>query len=227
MTTLDDTTTSLTTRHSLHAVAEHVLSAALHAETGRIGLRQTAGGFGTPVFERHGRPRQIVVDGTDIEVRDGAQVRRAPITTLRAAGNLIEIDPGAPVDVYTPTTPLDLDAVLGTDDRHAKVLADWFALVDAALAHLRRAVDGDEPPLTQLWPEHFDLATTIGEVNYGGSPGDDEHDQPYLYVGPWTPPAADGYWNEPFGASRSFAAVSTVDDAVAFFVQGQERLRSA
>ena len=44
----------------------------------------------------------------------------------------------------------------------------------------------------QLWPEHFDLATTIDEVNYGGSPGDDGHPLPYLYVGPWTPPEPDG-----------------------------------
>jgi hypothetical protein len=227
MPTLDDTTRSSTTRRSLHAVAEHVLSAALHAETGRIGLRQTAGGFGTPVFDHGGRPRQIVIDGTNIELRDGEQVRRAPITTLRAAGELAEVEPGAPVDVYTPTTPLDLDAVLGTDDRHAQVVADWFALVDAALVRLRGSVDGDEPPLNQLWPEHFDLATTIGEVNYGGSPGDQGHDQPYLYVGPRRRPAADEFWNEPFGARLSFAAVSVVDDAVAFFLQGQERLRSA
>ena len=36
-----------------------------------------------------------------------------------------------------------------------------------------------------LWPEHFDVAVTDNEVNYGVSAGDDGHPLPYAYVGPW------------------------------------------
>src|SRR3954454_7537470 len=110
MSTIDETMARTTTRVALQAIAEHVLSAALHADTGRIGLRRTPGGFGTPVFDHGDRRRQIVVDGTDLEMRTGDQSRRAPITSLRAAGELVGIEPGAPTDVYTPATPLDLDA---------------------------------------------------------------------------------------------------------------------
>jgi hypothetical protein len=79
----------------------------------------------------------------------------------------------------------------------------------------------------QLWPEHFDLATTIDEVNYGGSPGDDEHPLPYLYVGPWSPPPPDGgFWNEPFGASLALDVSSGIDGALAFFEDGRARLRA-
>ena len=37
-----------------------------------------------------------------------------------------------------------------------------------------------------LWPEHFDVAATEDEVNYGVSAGDDYHPTPYAYLGPWT-----------------------------------------
>ncbi len=50
-----------------------------------------------------------------------------------------------------------------------------------------------------LWPEHFDVAATEDEVNYGVSAGDEHHPTPYAYVGPWTVPTGP-FWNAPFGA---------------------------
>jgi hypothetical protein len=51
----------------------------------------------------------------------------------------------------------------------------------------------------QLWPEHFDIAFELGSnaarANFGASPGDDEHDEPYLYVGPWTAEVSGELWN--------------------------------
>lgn len=219
----------VSTRLAWQAVAEHVLSAALHAATGRIGLRAAADGFATPPHPAPdgSGPRRLVVAGTDLVVEgDGAEVGRAPLTTLRATAELVGVEPGAPTAVYTPSTPLDLDAPLPVDPAAAAELAAWYALVDDALAVLSREHEGEEPAPVQLWPEHFDLATTIGEVNVGGSPGDDEHPRPYLYVGPWAPPPVGGFWNEGFGASRDRDEVADVATALAFLREGLDRART-
>jgi hypothetical protein len=213
------------TRRSLHAVAEHVLAAALHAATGRIGLRQGPGGFGTPEFPSAHGPRQLRIDGIELVDRDGRGERRTGLTTLGAAAAFVGIEPGAPVDVYQPTTPLDLDSPLTVDGPSAARIAEWLALVNRALVRLGEELAAESPAAVQLWPGHFDLATTVSEVNFGGSPGDDGHVRPYLYVGPFDPPTPDGdFWNEPFGASWSADAVSSDGDALAFFRKGRERL---
>jgi hypothetical protein len=59
----------------------------------------------------------------------------------------------------------------------------------------------DEATEATLWPEHFDIAIELGaqdagrRANYGFSPGDPDHEEPYLYVGPWTPQPAGEIWN--------------------------------
>jgi hypothetical protein len=217
--------TLVETRAALQALAEHVLCAARHRATGRIGLRSSPGGFATPPFPSAAGDRTVRVDGRELVVVDDRGERRAPIETVRAAAELAEVEAGAPTDVFTPTTSLDLDAHLAIDDGAASFLAAWWARVDAALAALRAEHVAEGPTETQLWPEHFDIAASIGEVNYGGSPGDGAHPMPYLYVGPWSPPEPDGgYWNQPFGALVSATAVASVDDALAFFRDGRERL---
>ncbi len=60
--------------------------------------------------------------------------------------------------------------------------------------------------------------------NYGGSPGDDTHPEPYLYVGPWEARAGDVFWNEPFGASLSYAELRAGADGLAFLRRGKELL---
>jgi hypothetical protein len=211
------------TRLALQSVAEHVLAPALHAATGHIGLRATPGGFGTPWIDGvGGGRRRLRVDGTDLVVEVGDGARRAPLTTVRAAADQAGIAPGAPAGVYPPATPLVPDAPLSLDPAAAHLLADWYALVDDALGALSAEAGPDQASAVQLWPEHFDLATSIGEVNYGGSPGDAGHDQPYLYVGPWSPPTPDGgYWNEGFGASLAVDQVPDAEGALAFFRRGR------
>ncbi len=86
---------------------------------------------------------------------------------------------------------------------------------DAAL----RALAPDETPI--LWPEHFDIGITVGEVNYGVSAGDGYLAVPYAYVGPWSPPAQDDFWNAPFGRALP---VDEIDDLLAFFTEGRDRL---
>jgi hypothetical protein len=214
------------TRLSLQAVAEHVLSAALHAATGRIGLRATPGGFGTPWFP--GPPaagsdgeteQRLRVEGVELVVERAGEERRTALTTLGAAAAFAEVAPGAPTDVYTPATALDLDVPLFLLPRAAADLARWFTLVDEALESFRAEHAALEPDLGELWPEHFDVATTMAKVNYGGSPGDEAHDEPYLYVGPWSPHEGP-FWNEPFGASISWTHVPDSDAALAFFRHG-------
>ena len=194
------------------------------------------GGFGSPWFpaagEDGGDERRIRVDGLDLVVEertdDGPHfARHEPITTLRAAGTFVGVEPGAP-DVYQAVTPLDLDAPLPIDATAAAELASFLATVDHALHALRTELDGGHATpdhAITLWPEHFDLATAIDEVNYGGSPADGEHTEPYLYIGPWSPPAVDGgFWNEPFGASVTDATHVTSDAAIAFYREGRRRL---
>jgi hypothetical protein len=225
MTGTNDVEALESSRLSWQAVAEHVMSAALHRATGRIGLRQSRGGFSTPTFRTDEGERRIAVAGDELVVVEGGHERRAALTTLRAAGELAGIEPGAPASVYTPSTPLDLDAPLTVDRAAASTLASWYALVNEALEALRAERAVEEPTIVQLWPEHFDLACTISEVNYGGSPGDDGHPVPYLYVGPFAPPpVADPFWNEPFGASRDLTRIAVVEDALAFFREGEARL---
>lgn len=214
------------TRLALQSVAEHVLSAALHAATGRIGLRPTPGGFGTPAFPASGRERRLRVEGVDLVVEQDGDQRRTPLTTVGEAATFADVRPGAPTAVYTPATPLDPDERLFLLPRAADALADFFALTDEALERLRAEHADLEPATTQLWPEHFDVATTIAEVNHGGSPGDDTHPEPYLYVGPWSPPEPGGFWNEPFGASLSWTEVQDVDAALAFFRRGFDEASS-
>ena len=83
-----------------------------------------------------------------------------------------------------------------------------------------RDLDATQTPI--LWPEHFDVGITLGEVNYGLSPGDSGHDLPYAYVGPWTPRAGD-FWNEPFGASRPLADLGDARAVLEFFRAGQHQ----
>lgn len=82
-----------------------------------------------------------------------------------------------------------------------------------------------------LWPEHLDVAATADEVNYGVSAGDDFHELPYAYVGPWdfaTSPRTGPLWNAPFGAVRDLDLTADVDtlaaDVTDFFRRVQETL---
>jgi len=74
------------TRLALHRVAEQIVSPARRKANGKIGLRYTRGGFGTPFF---GADIQIRVRGTELVIQDASGERTAPITTLDAAADLV------------------------------------------------------------------------------------------------------------------------------------------
>ena len=132
-----------------------------------------------------------------------------PVTTLQAAAGVVSLEPGAPTDVYTPTTPLEPDAPLEVDDASARFLGDWFGFGASVLEELRAVVaPADAPARVQLWPEHFDLSVELGDeesgrrATFGASPGDAAHPMPYVYVTPWKEPSGD-FWNEGTFASAS------------------------
>jgi hypothetical protein len=205
------------TREAVHALAEHVLCAVRYAAVGRIGLSPASDGIVTPAFD----DRVVGLRGLELVDSGPGGDRRSPVTTLQDAGRFFGVEPVAP-PLWTPTTTPDLDAPLAIDADAAGALAAWFTLVAGALTKV------DQNAAPTLWPEHLDLALTVGEVTYGGSPGDAEHDQPYLYALP-PAPVPDGdrsFWNEPFGAAITYDRVRTAHDAAAFFADAATRIRS-
>lgn len=221
------------TRRSWHVLAEHALAPARHRATGKIGLRFTRAGFGTPFF---GADEQVRVAGSSVIVIRGEDLSVHPITTLRAAADAIGIEPGAPSDVYTPATALDRDAPLRVDSDAARLLGDWFGFGASVLEELRAgASPADAPARVQLWPEHFDISVDLGEesagrrATFGASPGDDDHALPYVYVTPWTEQVG-SFWNERTFASlglREFADTRDQRRAVLdFFARARHALTS-
>jgi hypothetical protein len=121
--------------------------------------------------------------------------------------------------LYRDGSGLALDDALEVDADAAAQVADAFAAGDAAL----RALAPGETPI--LWPEHFDIGITADEVNYGVSAGDTYLAVPYAYVGPWSPPGQDDFWNAPFGRAVPVEEIGDTDAVLAFFSEGRERLR--
>jgi hypothetical protein len=219
------------TRVSWHTLAEHVVAPARFHANGKIGLRYTRGGFGTPFFGaaeqvRVGEDGLVVIHGTDLSVH--------PLTTVRAAAVAIGIEPGAPTDVYAPTTTLDPGGPLPVDADSARFLGDWFGFAASVLEELRASVSASEAPArVQLWPEHFDLSVDFGDEpagrrgTYGASPGDAQHPLPYVYVTPWAAQSG-SFWNEGSFASLGFDGLADHPDqraaALEFFAQARDHL---
>ena len=176
------------TRLALHRLAEHVLSPARRRANGKIALRFTRGGFGTPFF---GADLQVRVEGVELVLDGPRGDRRGPIETLSGAAGLVG------VELEVEDEPIDVDLA------GARFLADWFGFTASVVEELRAESGPElEPSRAQLWPEHFDLATELGReaagrrAGFGGSPGDELHDEPYLYVVPWEASIASGeLWN--------------------------------
>ena len=221
-------------RHDLNLLAHYVMSPARSRVNGKIGLRATFGGFGTPFF---GDDEQVRVEGTDLVRQRGADARSRPLSTFTAAAAFVGVeidgDPGeldvAPLD--------DPDRPLAVRAEHVAFLADWFGFVTSVLEELRLdTTEADDPGRVQLWPEHFDPAIDFGppdggRASYGGAPGDPRHDEPYLYVAAWNPvDRAEPFWNGDGyeGAELPYAELLAADDqraaALAFFRRGMRLL---
>jgi hypothetical protein len=221
------------TRQAWHAVAEQVVAPARRRANGKIGLRATNRGVGTPFY---GRDEQARIEGASVVVvRDGIE-RRRDVTTLAAAAELVGVEPGAPADLYKPATHVALDAPLTIDQHAARVLGDWFGFASSVLEELRAEAGADDRR-TQLWPEHFDLSIDLGDEaagtrgTFGASPGDEQHPEPYWYVTHWNSDVpADSFWNDAAFAGASLpyvellAAADQREHALAFLRRGIDTL---
>lgn len=218
------------TRRSLHALAEHVVAPARYAVGGRIGLRFTRGGFGTPYY---GTGRQVRVEAGRLVV-DGAAHTPA---TLGEAAALTGVPLGMPPEVYAPTTPATPGTHLPANPVAAEALGAWFGFGWSVLEQLRFEARALAPGRVQLWPEHFDPAVDLGDeaagrrATFGASPGDDAHPEPYLYVSPWNRRSG-AFWNDHVfgGASLTYATLLAAADqratALAFLRRGLDELHA-
>ena len=176
------------TRLALHRVAVYAVSPARRRANGKIGLRFTMGGFGTPFF---GDGEQVRIEGARIVRQAGAQARAEPLTTLAAAAALALDGPPdtAWAEGFDIPAAGDPQAGLGVDATAARFLGDVFGFAWSVLEELRAETASAPCGRVQLWPEHFDAAVDCGpegpsRATYGASPGDAGVDEPYLYVLP-------------------------------------------
>lgn len=197
------------TRVALHRLAEHVISPTRQRANGKIGLRWTRGGFGTPYF---GNDVQIRVAGDILTVQIAGREQHGRLVTLKDAAEFVGFDLTRQ-DAAFDASPLAVDVAA----------ADWigelFGFAVSVLEQLRAEAPGDsEPSRVQIWPEHFDMAVELGaeaagrRAAFGVSPGDDASPEPYLYVSPW---ASDSYESAPLAAILD--APDQREAALAFF----------
>jgi hypothetical protein len=203
----------VSTRRQLRGVAESLIAGPQHRATGTIRLAVRADGF-------VGVELPLAVHGVEFSWLDGSAPLSGRVGDLAEAAGL---QFGPPDGVYEITDPLAIDAVLNIDPAAAELVhrssyAGGYAL---------KQVLPEGHPI--LWPEHFDVAVTDDEVNYGVSAGDSYHALPYAYVGPWTL-GTGPLWNAPFGAMQPLDPAHDVDqlavDVAAFFERGRAELRS-
>ena len=203
---------------ALHSVAEQIVAPARKPDN-EIALEATPGGFGTPVFDHDGVRQQVRVDGVDLVRTAGGEQRHSGLTTLEEARQLVaDLVPGGPLS----------GEPLNVDPEAAERLADWYAF---GAATLEAIADATATPV-RLWPEHFDLAIEMGDerANYGFSPGDEQHPEPYAYVGPWTAELSGDLWQAHGfrGAELTYAELLAAPDqraaALHFFTSRKEAL---
>lgn len=203
-----------------------------------MGLEPAPGGFGTPEFD--GSVARVEGDMLVFEKEEG--IATQTISTVREAARFFGID--YEEDWYShfhdPLKPIGPDRLLSVDDVAARALGQWFHFGFTVLEEVRaEGGPGAKPSQVQLWPEHFDAATELGDegagrrASYGASPGDADHAEPYVYVAPWGEvDRSDPYWSDASfgGASLSYAALRRADDpvgrAVAFLWEGYQLIES-
>jgi hypothetical protein len=223
------------TRLALHRVVAYVVSPARQRANGKMALRYTFGGMGTPFF---GADEQVRVAGTTLVRQRGGTAEAAPITSLNRAAEFVLDGPPdtAWAEGFDVPPAGDLEEPLPLDEDAAALLGDWYGFGWSVLEEVRADPASADAGRTQLWPEHFDAAfeclTGERRVVLGASPGDGAVPEPYLYVLPerfdLAPPSE--FWNASSfrGAILPLSALVDADDqraaALAFLRHGRDLL---
>jgi hypothetical protein len=215
---------------ALHEVAERIVAPARKPDN-EIALEPTPAGFGTPAFEWEGATHRVRVEGAELVHEAGPAARRAPLRSLAGAAAAVE-------DLLPAGAELD-ERPLAVEEEASLALGAWYGLGAELLGQLvAEAGEAEAPTPPVLWPEHFDIAIELGSeaagarANYGLSPGDDQHPEPYLYVGPWGGETAGELWNARGfgGAEMGYAELLEAADqrraALEFFRLRRDALRT-
>ena len=187
------------TRRAFHRLAVYVISPARQRANGKMALRWTLGGIGTPFF---GADEQVRIEGTDLVRQRGEQAWREQIRTLDEAAAFVLDGPpdGSWAKTFDVPAPDPTGEELPVDIVGARFLAGWYGFAWSVLEELRADAECDEPSRVQLWPEHFDAAfdcpVADRRATFGASPGDASSEAPYLYVlSPGTSDLSGELWN--------------------------------
>jgi hypothetical protein len=198
-------------RRQLRGVAESLIAGPQYRAAGTIRLAVRPDGFAAVAIP-------LAVHGTELVLpNDAVPLAGRMAEVADAAG----VDVGPPDGVYDIVDPLPPEADLKIDP----AAAEWIYRSHYAGGHAIKNVLPEQHPV--LWPEHFDVAATEDEVNYGVSAGDDHHPTPYAYVSPWTKRTG-AFWNAPFGAVFPLRPADDVDALAShiadFFRRGRREL---
>ncbi len=175
-------------RSDFHRLAYAVVASARYQSNAKFGLRYTLNGFGTPFFNNN---TQVRVVGDTLVLQKGNTATTQKITTLNAAAEFLSTKIDTTAAEHDSPELGDPDRALATSPEVGNFLGEWFGLAAAALEEMRYVPIAHDPERPQLWPGHFDYAIAEGNhddrqrATYGFSPGDHNHLEPYVYVGPW------------------------------------------
>jgi hypothetical protein len=227
------------TRKSLHQLAFFALAPKRFDATGKLGLRYTYRGFGTPFF---GRDEQVRVEDGRLVVQVRDEIRSTVPASVSDAARFVGVDYQETwfEGFHDPLRPVDPDAPMAIESQAARAVGDWFGFSTHVLERARRTPGAVDVSRVQLWPEHFDPAFEMGNADtgqrasYGASPGDDGIPEPYLYVAAWGEiDHTNPLWNATSfnGAYLSYSDLLAADDqvstALSFLTARHEALTSS
>ncbi len=203
--------TYIGTRRQLRGVAESLIAGPQYRAAGTVRLAVRPDGFA-------GVSIPLAVRGTELILPDNAVPLAGPLAEV---ADIAGVDVGPPDGVYDIIDPLPAHADLKLD----RSAAEWIHRSHYAGGHAIKNVLPEQHPV--LWPEHFDVAATEDDVNYGVSAGDDFHPTPYAYVGPFAQRMGP-FWNAPFGAVYRLDPAHDVDELTSriadFFERGRREV---
>jgi hypothetical protein len=208
---IEDVDSYVSTRNELNRIANLTIAPA-QRPTIEVKLKQTPGGFGTPVFiNADGKEEQWRVEGDQL-------IRTVDGKTTRERIKGIDPDQAHNVAQFYDLANRAISGLVpeGTD---VKIAGRDYELEPDF-----------EASETIIWPEHFDQANMMrvtegtplhpekGNVNIGASPGDIAHPTPYFYIGPWAPvPKTEDFDADGFmGAMLDYDEVLKHEDQAAF-----------